>query len=198
MATDPLAAVEAGHRRLSEQVRTLTADVNTLNRAVAALGRAQQPDEREPLIPTLVEHPDAAVIDLLDWLAVVYLRYRGSTLAPCWAWHPEVVEELSWLRGLHQAVCASRIVRDLGDWHDRYRPGVVRRVSDYLAGCHIEKHLDPPAEVTVPLGEALGPIAAARADNTPIPAPSHAQIATARTLTTRARTNGTTPAPSTT
>ena len=36
--------------------------------------------------------------DLIVWLDHVYLRFPDGTLPECWLWHPDVVEELLWLR----------------------------------------------------------------------------------------------------
>jgi len=184
---DQLAAVEAGHRRLSEQVKAVQGDIASLNRAVAALVRAQSPDEKQPITPSLISQPDAAVIDLLDWLAAVYLRYHDGALAPCWAWHPGLVEELTWLRGAHQAVYASRNFLAIGDWHDRYRPGVARRVSAELRACDIGRHTPAIPDPVVPLADALAPIAAARANGAPVPEPTPEQRAHAQQFTTRTR-----------
>jgi hypothetical protein len=187
MATDEqIGALEGGYRRLSEQVKTLTGDIATVNRAVAALVRGQAEKEPAPLAPSLVGAPEAAVVDLLDWLAEVYLQYDGSTLAPCWAWHPGVVEELAVLRGIHRVIYDAADWVRLGDWHDRYRPGVVRRVGQALAGCDISRHAEPQPPV-VPLADALVTIYAARAAKAPIPAPSEAQTADARALSSRTK-----------
>lgn len=182
---NPLAALAAGIERVTRRLDTVTTKQDTLTKAVAQLVRAQEPDEREPLVPSLDNQPPAAVVDLLDWLERIYLAYDGATLGACWCWHPGVVEELTWLRGAHQAVYATRDWVRVGDWHDRMRPGVVRRVSDTLRACHIDDHRPTPAGPTVPLADALGPIAAARATEDPVPAPTDEQTERARQLSTQ-------------
>lgn len=180
------AALAAGLDRVTRRVTQLGAEQRALGEAVAAL---TPPAAREPVTPTLDGAPEAAVVDLLDWLGEVYLAYDGSTLAPCWAWHPGVVEELAVLRGIHRVIYAEPDWLRLGDWHDRYRPGVVRRIALALAGCDISRHADVliPGTRTVPLGDALGPIYTARANKAPIPAPSDAQVALARALSSRTK-----------
>ena len=82
--------------------------------------------------------------ELGAWLHAVFLRYPdGATVLPqCWLYHPDVVEELVWLM---QAWCAAyqgpaASVALAGDWHDRQRPGVVRRVRLSAGSCSIERH----------------------------------------------------------
>lgn len=76
---------------------------------------------------------------------------RGAVrrrVPPCWYRHRDVVFELSWL-----AQEWTRLYRDqqgtparAGDWHDRYLPGVLRRIrsTSTAAGC-IARHVDPDA-----------------------------------------------------
>ena len=85
---------------------------------------------------------------------VVYLRYPDGAdhLPECWAWHPDVVEELLWL--MHAWAAAYQgpqaWVALVGDWHDRQRPGVVRRIKT-TAGIVLDREppdphrLDPPS-----------------------------------------------------
>ena len=89
---------------------------------------------------------------LREWLEQVLIHYPGSTqaLGPCWPLHPWIVEELLALRAAWfeayegERASATRTV----DWHDRYRPGVVRRITEHISGCSEEAHrkggrLDP-------------------------------------------------------
>jgi hypothetical protein len=89
------------------------------------------------------------LLDELDaWLRVVLLRYTDAATAvpECWFWHPDVVEELLWLMhawlAAYQGEKASPSL--VGDWHDRYRPGVVRRIKSLVGSCSLEVHLDRP------------------------------------------------------
>jgi hypothetical protein len=103
--------------------------------------------------------------DLTAWLEAVYLRYPGAALPTCWLWHPAAVEELWWLRAAHrdayQGPGASWA--RVGDWHDRARPGVVRRLDEATGACELALHADGaeasrPAPV-VPLAGAAERIA---------------------------------------
>lgn len=86
----------------------------------------------------------AVLGDLAAWVGTVYLRYGdgAATLPECWLWHPDVVEELLWLRhswaAAYTAPTASAALA--GDWHDRGRPGVVRRIRAAAGACSIEAH----------------------------------------------------------
>jgi hypothetical protein len=67
-------------------------------------------------------------------------------LPECWCWHPDIVEELLWLMhawcAAYQGANAS--VTLAGDWHDRQRPGVVRRVRAVAGTCSRENHQTRP------------------------------------------------------
>ncbi len=133
--------------------------------------------------------------DLEAWMTAIYLRYTDAerTLPQCWLWHPEVIEELLWLRAAwlaahHRDAPTSAV----GDWHDRQRPGVVARIRAFAGTCSLENHqsgadLHTPAPVT-PLADAAPAIAAwwiiARTD--PPPEPTDQQL-TAAARPTRGR-----------
>lgn len=109
--------------------------------------------------------PDQAVAmfdDLVSWLARVYLRYEGAALPTCWAWHPDVVEELLWLRGAHAAAYSgSKAAWELaGTWHERQRPGVVKRIRESAGRCELTQHRQQSPAAVVPLA-GRGPAVAA-------------------------------------
>jgi hypothetical protein len=84
---------------------------------------------------------------LVPWLAEVYLRYPDAALPTCWAWHPAAVEELWWLcRAWHHAyACEEPSSQKAGDWHDRQRPAVAKRLADTESAfqrCRLDKHAD--------------------------------------------------------
>ena len=95
-------------------------------------------------LPAEVDAAYAVLGELLVWMQVVYLRYPDAAagLPDCWLWHPEVVEELLWL--MHAWLAAYRDdkapVSLAGDWHDRYRPGVARRITITTGRCSLENH----------------------------------------------------------
>jgi hypothetical protein len=85
---------------------------------------------------------------LADWLAQVYLRYPDAKLPPCWAWHPDVVEELSWLARAWFQAFRGKTAEPFrqADWHDRYRPGVAKRIGDSHGRCSVRQHVAPDGE----------------------------------------------------
>jgi hypothetical protein len=109
----------------------------------------------------------AVLSDLAKWMGTVYLRYSDAVqgLPACWLWHPDVVEELLWLMQSWQAAYRSpgAPVSLAGDWHDRLRPGVVRRIKAAAGACSLENHMPGgerhAAGPAAPLAEAADVIA---------------------------------------
>jgi len=210
--------VEALRRGL-EQLRGLSARVEEVADLVACLADVtaeQRTPQSKAGAPSWLNLPDAShaateaddvvedteqlLTELVGWMGRVYLRYADAvcTLPACWLWHPDVVEELVWLRAAWRAAYTDphAVVSQAADWHDRLRPGVVRRVKEYAGLCSIENH--QPARdgatrsASAPLGQAVGLIAAwwttRRTD--PPPAPTAPQVAEAAALRPRARLRG--------
>ncbi|MCF7552167.1 hypothetical protein [Pseudonocardia sp. WMMC193] len=153
-ATAGLAREVDGLRRL---VAPLPARVDTVSQLVAELGEtvaalaARKPPTPVPswlMAPTDVEVTGRLLDELAGWLAAVYLRYPDAveSFPDCWCWHPHVVEELLWLMhawaAAYQGPAAS--VALAGDWHDRQRPGVVRRIKATAGVCSRENHQTRP------------------------------------------------------
>jgi len=96
-------------------------------------------------LPDEVEFAQQQLDDLVLWMSGVYLRYADAAthLPNCWLWHPEVVEELLWLKQAWESAYRDEdaTVAMAADWHDRYRPGVVRRIEKLARNCSLEKHL---------------------------------------------------------
>ena len=94
--------------------------------------------------------------ELTAWLHAVFLRYPdGATSLPeCWLYHPDVIEELLWLMhawcAAYQGSAAS--VALAGEWHERARPGVVRRIGKSAGACSIEQHQTRPDWDQTPRG----------------------------------------------
>ena len=195
--------VEAVRRALDDTATA--AELNQLARVVTDLTEMAGPPagpEASAVLSWLASPADPAKTrpllgDLVGWLATIYLRYTDAAkgLPECWLWHPDVVEELCWLmQAWLDAYGETGTVRAAGDWHDRLRPGVVRRIGDYAKACSLENHLPDraPGTSTVPVVEAAEPIAlwwaAARDDRAP--APTDDQMIRAAAAARRARTGG--------
>src|SRR4051794_35994468 len=141
-------------RRALDALRELPARVDELTRltvdltdAVAALTN-RKANETCPswlMLPADPAHAAGVLDELAAWMTAVYLRYAdaGDALPECWCFHPDIVEELLWLlhawSAAYQGPQAS--VALVGDWHDRQRPGVVRRVRQSAGSCSIEAHV---------------------------------------------------------
>lgn len=126
------------------------------------------------------------VLDALTaWLRSVFLRYpdAAAVLPECWVWHPDVVEELLWLMRAWQAAYFDDDggVLRVADWHDRYRPGVVRRLKSTAQTCSLEQHSPPQPPPSVPLEDATEQIAEwwAHHRSEPAPEPTEDQFAAA-------------------
>ena len=145
--------------------------------------------------PTEIDRADVATDDaehlltaLATWVGRVYLRYGDAIKAfpDCWLWHPEIVEELLWLHRAWSAAYSEQAApAAVGDWHERQRPGVLRRIREYAGVCSLEAHLpggdlhSRPREV--PVVDAIAPVTrwwvTGRAE--PGPVPTHEQLSRA-------------------
>jgi hypothetical protein len=178
---------ERNNRRLRDHETMLAA----LGAACADLAAQLEGEERERPRSWLAEggptEPPGTLADLLAWLPRVYLRYPGALLPSCWLWHPWLVEELLWLRHAHHAAYDGPRAAwaKAADWHERMRPGVVRRIANGAGSCELLCHTDggPAARPTprAPLSDAADGIAAWAATGLrdPAPAPTAEQLADA-------------------
>jgi len=183
---------------LDTHVRQLAADVARFA-AVLTTDRPHDPNESPddetgegattgpPAVRSwlLASDPDQAIADLADlieWLDRVYLRYHSAELSACWLWHPHVIEELWWLRCAHADAYHPEDGSWLraGDWHDRQRPAVVKRIRAAIGGCDLSLHApDKPhgrAPLVAPLAAHATQIAAAWTTGGTRPVPSPAQV----------------------
>jgi hypothetical protein len=115
-------------------------------------------------LPAEVDAAYSMLGELLTWMQVVYLRYPDAAagLPDCWLWHPDVIEELLWLMQAWLAAYRDdkAPVSLAGDWHDRYRPGVVRRITTSAGRCSLENH-QPREGQPLPCGGPVVPVAGA-------------------------------------
>ncbi|MCA1676425.1 MAG: hypothetical protein LC799_31055, partial [Actinobacteria bacterium] len=137
--------------RVEQLLRVLSQDITDLQQRLET-APPPQPEIRSWLLAQDTGQARDDLADLLDWLDRVYLRYPDAGLVSCWLWHPAVVEELWWLRHAHHDAytdphaCASKA----GDWHDRQRPGVAKRIRAWLRDCDLSRHQHPLPAPTVP------------------------------------------------
>ena len=73
---------------------------------------------------------------LARWIGEVLVpRYEltRDELPDCWALHPAIVAELSWLRTAYVAAYLTRAPPQLAaDWHTRWRPAVLTRIRELI------------------------------------------------------------------
>ncbi len=198
-----------GLRRTLDPLREVGARVDDLALLIGQLGDkvgalsqrpAPAPAPSWLLLPADPAAVEQVLGELCAWLHAVFLRYPdGVTALPeCWLRHPDVVEELLWLMhawcAAYQGKTAS--VQGAGDWHDRQRPGVVRRLKLSAGSCSIERHQTredwdqhPTGAVAVPGTEATAAIAewwaSHRDDPAPEPPPHAPAVGRARNGATR-------------
>ena len=182
--------------KLTASARSLTDLADVVNNLTEALSKPQQGEAKDAAGPvrswlTLAEDPaavEAVLAELLPWMQLVHLRYADArdALPPCWLWHPEIVEELVWLMDAWTAAfqgpeASNKLV---GDWHDRQRPGVLKRITGYAPSCDVLTHRDAAGQraVTVPLAAEADPFVTWWAtDRDPTgPAPTPEQIKAGR------------------
>ncbi|MGW1341339.1 hypothetical protein ACWCOV_09820 [Kribbella sp. NPDC002412] len=195
-------ASKAAVSRLNDTVASLGNTVASFEELLTRLAaksnggrsRAAAESEVEPVRSwlRLPEHDAAAIeavlSELLPWMESTYLRYATAreTLPPCWLWHPEIVEELLWLMDAWTAAYDSDEASNklVGDWHDRQRPGVTRRIGEYAPACDVLAHRDPAGQpaITVPLAADADPFVTWWSTNrdTHGPAPTTEQIKAGR------------------
>lgn len=79
--------------------------------------------------------------EISDWVETVlrtqYPSYLANQIRPCWPNHPEATWELGWLYQLWSAAYIGKrsVPKDAADWHDRWAPGVIRRLGYVMGSC---------------------------------------------------------------
>jgi hypothetical protein len=152
----------------------------------------------DPGLPVEASNAARDAQDLLTklgkWVGGIYLRYTDARSLPgCWLWHPDIVEELLWLHlAWLAAYSPGAPATAVGDWHDRQRPGVVRRVSGYAGACSLGAHLPGGDRHTAAVPAVIDASAAiagwwATGREQPAPAPTEEQLAAAAARATRPR-----------
>jgi hypothetical protein len=183
---DALAALARQLDRLEGKVAKLdglTFTVAGLAEEMAELVRAgggaeAAPSWLWPVDPMELDDAESVLGQVMRWAGRVYLRYDDGALPECWLWHPDVIEELVWLRSAWQAAYhgpAASVAR-AGDWHDRQRPGVIRRIRAAAGSCSLREHLEPAPAPVVPVADAAAAVAAWWAESGPAPVPSGEQL----------------------
>lgn len=168
--------------RVEQLLRVLSQDITALRDAIAPT-EPEQPAVRAWLLTENTDQARADLADLIDWLARIYVRYPDAALVSCWAWHPPVVEELWWLRQAHHDAYHGphASYTRAGDWHDRQRLGVVKRIRGWLRDCDLARHQQGLPARGVPLVGSADRIATAWTQRRQPPPPTPEEITEADT-----------------
>ncbi len=168
----PAVAALATHvNTLRRDLKSLTAQADALTstqqeHAAVLNGIAELRRQVEQILAILAEEEDASpaawfwltmtdqerdekFAELSDWVETVlraqYPDYLADQIRPCWPNHPETRWELAWLyQHWSLAYLAKRPApRDVADWHDRWSPGVIHRLSQVMSRCETGCHRHP-------------------------------------------------------
>ena len=167
---------------LGTLVQQLAADVTAYARAVQSPPPEADAEEDPSLTPWLLDedpaHAEAELTDLAHWVDAIYLWYPDAHLPSCWAWHPAAVTELQWLRHYHRIVHEGESAswRAVAEWHERLRPGVVKRLTT-TAGCDLSRHHGQPRRPAPAVPSAPVARTWALAQRTPTPTPQQLDTA---------------------
>jgi hypothetical protein len=143
----------AGHTVAMAQVTELAQEVDRLAQLITgrspAAGRAEP--RAHPRIWAAMDDGQSAdaLRDLARWVTEILLAghpHVARVLPPCWPGHAAVVEELDWLYWSWEEWATDPQARsqDAADWHDRWLPGVLARITPLLAPCaHCDRHVTP-------------------------------------------------------
>lgn len=148
--TGPVMVLQAGQKRLREQLDALQRQVEEIT---AALANGGADDEEEPAVPRWDRGTpgelDAQFEELRSWVGNVLRRdYPGylRRLPACWPAHGEAVHELSALRAEWQRIYdidGRPALRDVQWWHERWLPGCLSRLQGSVncpqGECSVEK-----------------------------------------------------------
>ena len=187
MSTDELAAlaraVERNSRRVTDLDRLLRQLAGDLAEVAAAVLAPEGDDTTGVRSWLIADDPEQAVTDLaalIGWTHRVYLRFPDAALSACWLWHPDVIEELWWLRNAHADAFHPRngSWQRVGEWHERQRPGVARRVRAATGTCELALHRCGEPAPAPPLAEHAELLAIAWAIDpiAPRPEPTDTQL----------------------
>lgn len=136
---DALASTQQDHAVVLNGIAELRHQVEQIHAILA------EEDNESPAIwfwLTMSEQErDEKLAELSDWVETVfrahYPDYLADQIRRCWPNHPEARWELGWLyQQWTLAYLAKRpVLRDAADWHDRWSPGALHRLSRVMSHC---------------------------------------------------------------
>ena len=185
--------VQGELKSVKNAVKGLANCVEDLGAAVKNLGDpGDKEEEPDPPFCYLTSEDAAAASDALadleTWLDVVLAHYPGGVLQDCWRRHAWIVEELLVLREAHRVAWerGAPVTARL-DWHNRWLPDVLKRITGKhgLRGCdgllgHATEDWQPAQQQGLDDGEVIVAWWVAEHGQTPPPAPTETALAEAR------------------
>jgi hypothetical protein len=136
---DVLTSTQQEHATVLDGIAQLRRQVEQI---LAILGNDDEPSPSEWFWLTMTDQKrDERLGELSDWVDTVlrtqYPGYTAAQIRPCWPHHPEARWELVWLYQLWtRAYLTPRpAAKDAADWHDRWTPGVIRRLAQVMRQC---------------------------------------------------------------
>jgi hypothetical protein len=122
------------------QLRTDTDELATIAAVIQRTLDEQQHANREdgpPCWATMTADQAAEAWEVLaDWIEQVLVPWYDITrdqLPDCWALHPPVLVELSWLQHTHHAAYKPDAPAHLvADWHTHFKPATLRAIRDVI------------------------------------------------------------------
>jgi hypothetical protein len=149
---DALASTQQEHAAVLDDIANLRRQVEQILAILTEDGNAP-PAEWFWLTMNEQQHNEK-LGELSDWVeTVLRLQYPGyleEQIRPCWPDHPEARWELAWLYQLWSLAYLTRrpAPKDAADWHDRWSPGVIRRLSQVMRRCGETCQRQPGAQAT--------------------------------------------------
>jgi hypothetical protein len=136
---DALASTQRKHAAVQADITELRRQVEQI---LALLG---EDDDASPAtwfwLTMNCEERNERFAELLDWVETVmreqYPDYLADQIKPCWPNHPEARWELAWLYQQWSLTYLAKrpAPKDAADWHDRWSPGVIRRLGQVMRQC---------------------------------------------------------------
>ena len=147
---------------IGSQVTALADAVTLVEQKIDALAgeEKEQPVRMWDWTTMNIDQAGVAWETLTSWVDLVLVRQYNvvgakggdDKLPACWYRHPGAVAELAWLcQEWHRIYRSSKGTPGAaGEWHDRWLPGVVKRLRASLEPCAgFDGHVDPEIGVAV-------------------------------------------------
>ena len=148
---DDLTSTQQEHATVLDGIAELRHQVEQI---LAILDNDDEPAPEQWFWLTMTDQKrDERLSELSDWVETVlraqYPGYLAAQIRPCWPNHPEARWELTWLYQLWTLAYLTRrpSPKDAADWHDRWTPGVIHRLSQTMRRCEEACQHQPSPEV---------------------------------------------------